>query len=101
MTTYRMIWEDAERAREIVLIAEYRRLENAIVVDSIYPTQITFYDPESRQPGRTIGVHTTSGRELIVRQFLGSRADQISLEDEIQGQLDLLDEGLSTAASRN
>ncbi len=101
MTTYRMIWEDADRAREIVLVAEYRRSETTITVDSIYPTQITFYDPESRQPGRTIGVHTISGKELIVRQFLASRAEQISLEDEIQAQLDLLDEGLSTAASRS
>src|SRR5688572_11603907 len=98
MSAYRIVWEDEAKAREIELFVDYTLEAGVVQVDAIRPAKVTFYDPQTKQAIRSIGVHTVTGRRMLTEQYLASR-DGISLEEEIRIQLQLRDEALAEQVS--
>lgn len=94
MNVYRIVWEDEIKAREIELFVDYTLEAGVVQVHAIRPVRVTFYDAASKQPVRSIGIHTATGRRMLSEQYLSSR-DGISLEDEIRQQHELRDEELA------
>jgi hypothetical protein len=91
MNAYRIVWEDEAKAREIELFVDYTLVSGVVQVGAIRPERVTFYNPETRQPLRSIAIHTRTGRRMLADQYLASR-EGVSLEDEIRSQLQQRDE---------
>src|SRR5688572_23571448 len=94
MNAYRIIWEDEAKAREIELFVDYTLEAGVVQVDAIRPSKVTFYNVDTKQPIRSMGVHTPTGRRMLTEQYLAAR-DGISLEEEIRSQHDLRDEAFA------
>ena len=99
MNAYRIVWEDEAKAREIVLMVDYALVAGVVSIESIRPTQITFYNPTTKSPARTLPVHTAAGRRLLEKQYLASRDLSPTLAEEIQQQLDLRDNAVSATVA--
>ena len=95
MSAYRIVWEDEAKAREIELFVDYSLVSGVVQVDAIRPEKVTFYSLDTKQPIRSMGVHTKTGRRMLTEQYLASR-EGISLEEEIRIQLEQRDETLAT-----
>ena len=98
MHSYRIVWEDEAKAREIELFVHYRLNAGAVSVNEIRPTQVTLYDVGTRQPSRSVPVHTVTGRRLLAETYLASREAEISLEEEILAAHALRDDEVGAAA---
>jgi hypothetical protein len=98
MHTYRIVWEDEAKAREIELLVRYRLDAGVVSVGEIRPTQVTLYNCSTKQPSRTVPVHTATGRRLLAEAYLGSRETEVSLEEEILAAHALLDDEIGAVA---
>src|SRR5439155_9988165 len=83
MHTYRIVWEDEAKAREIELFVHYRLDAGVVTIDEVRPRQITLYNSSTEQPSRTVLVRTATGRRLLAAVYLASRETEQSLEEEI------------------
>ena len=92
MHTYRIVWEDEAKAREIELIARYSLEAGVVTVQEVSPTTVTLYDTVTKKAIRTLPVHTATGRRLLADAYLASRETEVSLEDEILAAHALLDD---------
>ena len=92
MKAYRIVWEDEAKAREVEIFVDYTLEAGLVQVDEVRPTKVTLYSSETKQPIRTLPVHTASGRAILTRAFLATRDEAITLADEIQAQLDERDD---------
>jgi len=97
MHSYRIVWEDESKAREIELYVHYRLDAGVVSIDEVRPTQVTLYGVESKKPERTLQVHTTAGRRLLAQAYLATRETEQTLEDEIVAAHDLLDDTVVAA----
>ena len=97
MHSYRIVWEDEAKAREIELFVDYRLDAGVVTVVEMRPTMVTLYDAASKTPNRSVPVHTTTGRKLLAEAYLASRESEVSLEDEILAAHALLDDEISAA----
>ena len=79
-------WEDEENHRQVSLAVEYTRSDDAVEIQSLTPTQVTFLCPESSSPLRSINVWTNKGRELLAKQ-LHAAGYLKKLEEEIEASL--------------
>jgi hypothetical protein len=98
MHSYRIVWEDEAKGREIELFVRYRLDAGVVSVDELRPTQVTLYDSESKQPSRTLPVHTPTGRRLLAEAYLATREAAQSLEEEILAAHALLDDEVGAVA---
>jgi hypothetical protein len=92
MHSYRIVWEDEAKAREVELFVHYRLEGGAVTIDAVRPTQVTLYNSSTKQPGRTLPIHTATGRRLLSAAYLSSRETEQSLEEEILAAHALLDD---------
>ena len=92
MHSYRIVWEDEAKAREVELFVHYRLEGGAVTIDTVRPTQVTLYNSSTKQPARTLPVHTAAGRRLLSAAYLSSRETEQSLEEEILAAHALLDD---------
>ncbi len=92
MKTYRIVWEDEAKAREVEIFADYTLEAGLVQVEEIRPTKVTLYNSHTKHPERTLPVHTAAGRRLLRRAYAASRDEAVSLADEIQAQLDERDD---------
>jgi hypothetical protein len=97
MHSYRIVWEDEAKAREIELFVHYRLEGGVVIVDAIRATQVTMYDAATKQPGRSLPVHTATGQRLLADAYLASRETEQSLEEEILAAHALLDDEVGAA----
>ena len=97
MHSYRIVWEDEAKAREIELFVNYGLESGVVAIQEIRPTQVTLYDNATRQPLRTLPVHTATARRLLADAFLASRDTEVSLEEEILAAHALLDDEIGAA----
>ncbi len=97
MHTYRIVWEDEAKAREIELIVRYGLEAGAVTVQEVCPTTVTLYDNVSKKPLRSLPVHTATGRRLLADAYLASRETEVSLEEEILAAHALLDDEIGAA----
>lgn len=98
MHSYRIVWEDEAKAREIELYVHYRLDAGLVTVDELRPTQVTIYDAASKKPSRSLPVHTATGRRLLAEAYVASRESEVSLEDEILAAHALLDDEVGAVA---
>ena len=98
MHSYRIVWEDEAKAREIELFVHYRLDAGTVAIDQICPAQVTLYNSSTRQPSRSVPVHTATGRRLLAAAYLASRETEQSLEEEILAAHALLDDEVGATA---
>ena len=98
MHSYRIVWEDEAKAREIELFVHYRLDAGVVNVNEVRPTQVTLYSSATKQPCRGVPVHTATGRRLLAEAYLASRETEVSLEEEILAAHALLDDEVGAAA---
>ena len=95
MHTYRIVWEDEAKAREIELFVTYRLDAGVVAIEELRPTQVTLYNSQSKKPSRSVPVHTATGRRLLAQAYLASRDTEQTLEDEILAAHDLMDDAVA------
>jgi hypothetical protein len=98
MHSYRIVWEDEAKAREIELFVHYRLDAGVVSVEELRPTQVTLYNAATKQPSRTLPVHTITARRLLADAYLASREAEVSLEEEILAAHALLDDEVGAVA---
>ena len=96
MKAYRIVWEDEAKAREVEIFVDYTLEAGQVQVDEVRPTKVTLYSSETKQPERTLPVHTSTGRRLLRKAYFATRDEGITLADEIQAQLDERDDLVAT-----
>lgn len=69
MQTCRTNWEDEENNRIVALAVNYTVDADEVRLQDVTPTSVTFLAPQTRQPTRTIRVHTHGGRSLLRKQW--------------------------------
>ena len=92
MKAYRIVWEDEAKAREVEIFVDYTLEAGLVQVEEVRPTKVTLYNSQTKQPERTLTVHTPTGRTLLTLAYLASRDEAVTLADEIQAQLDERDD---------
>jgi hypothetical protein len=97
MHSYRIVWEDEAKAREIELFVHYRLDAGVVAIDAVRPAQVTLYNSSTKQPIRTLLVHTATARRLLADAYLASRETEQSLEEEILAAHALLDDEVGAA----
>ncbi len=97
MKAYRIVWEDEAKAREVEIFVDYTLEAGLVQVEEVRPTKVTLYCTQTKQPKRTLPVHTASGRRLLRLAYFATREDGLTLSDEIQGQLDERDDLVAAA----
>ena len=98
MHSYRIVWEDEAKAREIELFVQYRLDSGVVAIDQIRPIQVTLYNSNTKQASRSVPVHTATGRRLLAAAYLASRETEQSLEEEILAAHALLDDEVGATA---
>jgi len=98
MHCYRIVWEDEAKAREVELLVRYELAAGVVTVGEVRPTLVTLYDAVTRQPSRSLTVHTATGRRLLAAAYLASRESEQSLEEEILAAHALLDDEVGAMA---
>ncbi len=98
MHSYRIVWEDEAKGREIELFVRYRLDAGVVSVQELRPMQVTLYDAETKQPSRALPVHTATGRRLLAEAYLATREAAQTLEEEILAAHALLDDEVGAAA---
>jgi hypothetical protein len=67
MLSFTTNWEDEESNRILELAVECHVSGEAVEVRKVTPKNVTFVDPSSNEPLRSIGVHTNGGRQLLTK----------------------------------
>ncbi|MEX0642001.1 MAG: hypothetical protein WD468_04835 [Pirellulales bacterium] len=70
MKTFQATWEDEETSRQVELVVNYQLDRSRVEINGVTPTRVTFLCPTSKKPLRTVGVHTNSGRRMLVKQAI-------------------------------
>jgi hypothetical protein len=81
---FRIVWEDAAKAREVEVLVDYSLLGGLVQVGAIRPTKVTVFDRKTKKPARELPVWTAAGRRLLRRAFLKNHMGHVSLQREIQ-----------------
>lgn len=97
MYSYRIVWEDEAKAREIELFVRYELRAGSVNIAEIQPTQVTLYDTATKQPRRILPVHTATGQRLLADAYKASRDSEQTLEEEILAAHALLDDQIGAA----
>lgn len=92
MKAYRIVWEDEAKAREVEIFVDYTLAAGQVQVEEVRPTKVTLYNSQTKQPERSLPVWTQAGRNVLSRGYLASREETVSLQEEIQAQLDERDD---------
>ncbi len=83
MHTYRIVWEDEPKAREIEILVHYRLDAGLVQIDAVNPTKVTLFADHTPRPTRILPVHTATGRRLLAQAYLAARETAETLEEEI------------------
>ena len=87
MHQFRIVWEDAAKAREVEVLVDYTLLGGLVQVGAIRPLKVTVTHPKTKHV-RELPVWTATGRRLLRRAFLKNHMGYVSLQREIQTQHD-------------
>jgi len=67
MMSFTTNWEDEESNRILELAVECQVGGESVEVRTVTPKTVTFVDPATSEPVRSIGVHTDGGRRLLTK----------------------------------
>ena len=81
MGTTQMTWEDDDNNRRVALTAKYSVANDALTIEALTPTHVTFLCPTSGDVMRTIRVWTETGQALLTRAFRNSQQfEQLTMQ---------------------
>jgi len=80
MQCHQACWEDDENNRKVELLVEYRVEDGRPSVEKVTPQSVTFLNPSTKQPTRTVRVWTETGRKILTRSYI-ERVGLEHLED--------------------
>ena len=86
MGQYNANWEDEEHNRIVELTVDYQLDNDRLELTSVTPRTVTFVDPASKTPQRRIGVHTDTGRRMLLLAFI-DKVGMPSLREEVNDAL--------------
>lgn len=72
MNVYCFVWNDADKNRHVEMNVNYSLCEGAVRIDTITPTKVSFFEAEASLPHRSIGVHTDTGRRMLLSAYYES-----------------------------
>ena len=72
MNEYCFVWNDADKNRHVEMSVSYSLCEGAVRIDTITPKRISFFEAAAAEPHRTIGVHTETGRRMLLAAYYQS-----------------------------
>ena len=79
MHSYRIVWEDEAKAREVELFVHYRLDAGVVSVDEVRPAQVTLYNSKTQQPSRSLPVTSRESRyaaAMLARSRWPARLDR-------------------------
>jgi len=81
MSRCRVIWQDTEKNRDVLIHVEYVVEGGVVEIKALYPQKVTLYG----EPGgpRVLHVHTDTGRMLLAKAYERSSDDLARLKEEI------------------
>lgn len=85
MHVYNLIWNDADKNRDIELKIRYRyhNYDDRVEVMEVVPTGVILFESCGESIFKTLPVHTETGRKVLVRAFEQAHGDLSGLEQEI------------------
>ncbi len=72
MGTIQAAWEDEENNRRVDLTVDYQITAGQVELQQVTPHQVHFFCPESGEATRSIGVHTETGKQLLLDRALAA-----------------------------
>ena len=97
MHTYRIVWEDEPKAREVEILVHYRLDAGVVQIDAVNPAKVTLFADHTPRPTRVLPVHTAMGRRLLAQAYLAARETAETLEEEILAAHEQRDEAVAVA----
>ncbi len=85
MNVYRLVWEDAEKNRDVEIHVNYLLTDGAVQIDKLTPTKVTLYD-ENRSVVKVLPVTRPTGQRVLAQAFENRPASGERLEDQIREQ---------------
>ena len=80
MKTIKTMWEDEEHNRQVHFSVQYDLKNDSIEITNITPEKVTFVCPENNTVERSIGVHTTKGKDMLAKCLLEARGEQLKAQ---------------------
>lgn len=74
MGSFQAAWEDEENNRRVDLVVAYQVAQGQVEIDSVTPNRVHFRDAQSGETIRSIGVHTETGKQLLLERALAAGA---------------------------
>ncbi|WP_442485372.1 hypothetical protein [Aeoliella sp. SH292] len=74
MGTFHAAWEDEDNNRRVDLVVAYQVSKGQVEIDAVTPHRVHFACPESGATLRSIGVHTETGKQLLLERALAAGA---------------------------
>lgn len=83
MFTYRVMWNDAAKRRDVEVRVAYAAEGEVIRVLDVVPSNVLLYEVDGESVFKEMPVHTATGRRVLARAFLAGRDQSVTLEEEI------------------
>lgn len=74
MGSIQAAWEDEESNRRVDLVVAYQVAKGQIEIETVTPNRVHFCDSQSGETTRSIGVHTETGKQLLLERALAAGA---------------------------
>lgn len=72
MGTIQAAWEDEENNRRIDLVVDYQIAAGQVELQNVTPHTVHFSCPKSGETTRSMGVHTETGKQLLLERALAA-----------------------------
>lgn len=85
MHVYKLVWNDADKNRDIELKIRYRyhNYDDRVEVMEVVPTGVILFESCGEAIFKRLPVHTDTGRKLLARVFHEGHGDLPGLTEEI------------------
>lgn len=74
MGTFQAAWEDEENNRRVDLVIGYQVSKGQVEIEHVTPSRVHFTDQNAGGATRSVGVHTETGRQLLLERALAAGA---------------------------
>ena len=74
MGTFQAAWEDEENNRRVDLVVAYQVEKGQVEINQVTPQRVHFSCPETGKNLRSIGIHTETGKQLLLERALTAGA---------------------------
>jgi hypothetical protein len=83
MHSYRTVWNDAAKRRDLEVVIRYRIDANQAEILEVVPRSVMLYEVEGESVFKQLPVHTDGGRRVLAKAYLAGRDSSQSLEAEV------------------